>query len=85
MGGGRYWLRGTAGTSLGDDAGAVADYDRAIELNSKCFEALARRGLARAWYGDKSGCKQDFEAALKYAPKDWSEREEIEKMLKTFD
>jgi tetratricopeptide (TPR) repeat protein len=52
----------------GDLAGAIADYDRAIELDPRLAFAYRNRGNARLKKGDLAGAIADYEAFLKLAP-----------------
>ncbi len=48
----------------GDRAGALAAWDRALQLDPRHFKALFNRGLARAETGEKERALLDLEAAL---------------------
>ena len=51
-----------------DLAGAIKDYDEAINLNPKYGEAYANRGSARFNTGDRAGALADFNAAVECMP-----------------
>jgi tetratricopeptide (TPR) repeat protein len=43
---------------------AIADYNRALEINPTAAKAYANRGLARLLQEDAAAAEQDFAAAL---------------------
>ena len=51
-----------------DYQGAIADFDRAIELNPNYFNAYIGRGNARDDSGDSRGAIADYDRALKISP-----------------
>ncbi|HWB59315.1 MAG TPA: tetratricopeptide repeat protein, partial [Chthoniobacteraceae bacterium] len=53
----------------GDHDGAIADYDRAIELDSKFADAYYDRALAKKAKGDQEGASADFNKAHALNPK----------------
>jgi tetratricopeptide (TPR) repeat protein len=53
---------------LGDPAGAVPDFDRAIQLAPSYAEAYSNRGEARRALGDFTGAIADFDRALALVP-----------------
>jgi tetratricopeptide (TPR) repeat protein len=61
--------RGYAKYEQGDFAGALADFDRAIELGQHNYQAYLNRGLARARVGNYAGSVKDFGKALELDPK----------------
>lgn len=65
-----YNNRGLARDRKGDLAGAIADYDRAIELDPKCGTAYLNRGIARARKGDLAGAITDYDHAIEIDPAD---------------
>lgn len=65
-----YNSRGLARDRKGDLAGAIADYDRAIELDPKCGTAYLNRGIARARKGDLAGAITDYDHAIEIDPAD---------------
>ena len=48
-----YINRGNAKCELGDYRGAIADYNKAIELNPKYVKAYYNRGIAKKRLGDR--------------------------------
>jgi len=59
--------RSYAKRSGGDLDGAIADCDRAIELNPKLAKAFDNRGSAKLAKGDVVGAADDFAQAAKLA------------------
>lgn len=59
-----HFLRGNLRMRAGDVAGAVQDYDSAIDADPRMAEALAQRGLAKQGYDDLAGARADFDAAI---------------------
>ena len=66
---GAYYNRGIAKSDKGDLDGAIADYDRAIELNPKYARAYNSRGNAKDDKGDSDGAIADYTQAIKFDPK----------------
>ena len=54
---GLYYLRGFSKMKLGDDNGAIADYDKAIELEPDNDEYYFERALVKAGSEDYLGAK----------------------------
>ena len=52
----------------GDLQGAIADYERAIEINPQFVGAYSNRGNARQDIGDLDGSIADYELAIKIDP-----------------
>ena len=52
----------------GDLAGAIADYDQAIELGAKDIMIFSKRGMARLESGDHAGAIADFDRILEGNP-----------------
>jgi tetratricopeptide (TPR) repeat protein len=48
---------------IGDTSGAIADYDRAISINSSAHEVYYNRGFSRLKMGDKQGACADWKKA----------------------
>jgi len=53
---------------LGDIKGAIQDYDKAIELNPKYFDAYYERGEIKRITADVKGAIEDFDKAIQIAP-----------------
>jgi tetratricopeptide (TPR) repeat protein len=64
-----YYLRGEGKLALGDNKGAVKDFDMAIGINREYEEAYARRGEAKLNLDDKDGACADFKKAKKNGEK----------------
>ena len=62
-----YLLRGWVKSGLDDYKGAIADYDKAIQLKPNFAEAYAARGAAKYSLGRTGEAKQDLQTALKLA------------------
>src|SRR4029077_10182209 len=58
-----YNKRGLAKEAKGDHDGAIADYNRAIELDPKYAGAYNNRGLAKKAKVDQNCCIADFDQA----------------------
>ncbi|HEX9924498.1 MAG TPA: tetratricopeptide repeat protein, partial [Anaerolineae bacterium] len=67
-----YNNRGNARRLQGDLPEAIADYDRAIELDPHYATAYNNRGLACRLRGDVTGAVSDYETAHKLQPDDLS-------------
>jgi len=63
-----YYKRGLSYFATGDSLRAVADYNRAIELNPTSADALVGRGLLRSQAGDLDAALVDFDQAIKIDP-----------------
>ncbi len=64
-----YYNRGAAKIEKGDLDGAIADYNRAIELNPKDARAYNNRGIAKRAKGDLDGAIADYNRAIELDPK----------------
>src|SRR6266581_774903 len=64
----RYLKQGIERFNKGDLAGAIADYDRALNADPKFAEAYFNRGKARRAQGDLDGAIADYEAAAELDP-----------------
>ena len=61
--------RGNAYQAKGDLARAIADYDRAIQLNPAFADAYNNRGAAYRGKGDLNRAIADYQAALRVDPR----------------
>src|SRR3954447_10826520 len=66
---GALLARGAARRDAGDLDGAIADLDRAIELEPRLVAALNDRGVARFARGDLAGAVADFDRVLALEPR----------------
>jgi tetratricopeptide (TPR) repeat protein len=60
--------RGNRFAEVGEHAQAIAAYEQAIALDSRCIEAYCGRGNARRFQGDYSSSWSDFDKAIQLAP-----------------
>jgi Tfp pilus assembly protein PilF len=60
--------RGAAFMRTGNHKTALADFDRALELDPKYARAHHLRGLTREFEGDDDGALEDFNRALELQP-----------------
>jgi tetratricopeptide (TPR) repeat protein len=60
--------RGAARIQIGDSQGAIADYDRSLELQPENAATLAIRGAAKFYMGDDLGALYDFDSSLDLRP-----------------
>jgi hypothetical protein len=58
--------RGVVLQAKGEHGPAIAEFDRAIELDSQCIEAYAARGISRELQGDVSGAKEDYTRSISF-------------------
>lgn len=65
-----YFSSGNAKQSQGDLNGAIADYNKAIELNPDLVAAYKGRGLAKQIQGDLDGAIKDYTEAIEVRPDD---------------
>src|SRR3989344_6946387 len=63
-----YNNRGIAKRAKGDLNGAIADYNRALELDPRHANAYINRGYAKQVRGDHDGAITDYNRALKFDP-----------------
>ena len=64
-----YEFRAYGELRTGDLNGAIADYDRAIQLNPKFAVAYCNRGVAKVQKGDLDGAIADCDKAIQLNPK----------------
>lgn len=67
----KAWLysnRGNAKSELGDNKGALADYDSAIRINPQFAKSYSNRGVLKAELGDNKGAITDFDTAIHLDP-----------------
>ena len=60
--------RELAKADLGDQQGAIADYNQALEINPRYAEVYYNRGLVKATLGDQQGAIADYAQALEINP-----------------
>lgn len=65
-----YNNRGIAKRGKGDLDGAIADYNRAIELNPQSTKAYINRGVAKRGKGHVDGAIADYKRAIELNPQD---------------
>ena len=65
-----YGQRGLAKYNIGDHAGAIADYDRALEIFPGNTTARNNRGMAKRSMGDYVGAIADYDQVLEKSPRD---------------
>jgi tetratricopeptide (TPR) repeat protein len=63
-----YSNRGVVKSDLGDNKGAIIDYNKATELNPQYATAYSNRGINKFKLGDKVGAIKDFNQAIKINP-----------------
>jgi tetratricopeptide (TPR) repeat protein/S1-C subfamily serine protease len=63
-----YSNRGNAKSDLGDNKGALADYDTAIRINPQYAKSYSNRGGLKAELGDNKGAITDFDTAIRLDP-----------------
>ncbi|MBN2469233.1 MAG: tetratricopeptide repeat protein [Anaerolineae bacterium] len=62
-----YNKRGQGRLNIGDYAGALGDFNRALLLDPTCAEAYQNRGLAYRCQGELDNAIADFSRALRYS------------------
>ncbi|MEY3870880.1 MAG: hypothetical protein RLZZ338_4774 [Cyanobacteriota bacterium] len=63
-----YYNQGAVRDDLGDKQGALADYNKAIELQPDLADAYINRGAVRSELGDTKGAIADFNKAIELQP-----------------
>ena len=64
-----YVKRGVARFSRGDIDGAIANYEKAIEISPQLADAFFHRGKARRAKGDLNGAIADYEVSIEIEPR----------------
>ena len=64
------FFRGLRKWTIGNLAGAVEDYDKAIRLNPHDFDVYTNRAVARTESGDIESALMDFDQAIRFAPRE---------------
>jgi lipoprotein NlpI len=64
------FMRGTLYAQSGQLDGAIADFSRALELDSSHRASFTERGLVYLKLGQAGPAKKDFESALRLNPND---------------
>src|SRR5205807_1552851 len=77
-----YNNRGTIRHEQGDNVGAIVDFNKAIEIDSRNIFAHANRGYALILLGKDSEAQKDFDQILKENPNLQREIEETIKKAK---
>ncbi len=65
-----YYRSGIAKGAKGDLDGAIADFNKAIELNSRYARAYDGRGIAKWGKGDLNGAIADYDRTIELDPND---------------
>lgn len=65
-----YNERGNSKADFGDFKGSMADYTKAIKLNSSFSEAYYNRGISKMELRDHEGAITDFSKVIEFDPKD---------------
>ena len=63
-----YFDRAYKRADAGDQAGAIADYTKVIELAPRDYAAYSNRGLAKKRLGDTAGAMADYNSSLNIKP-----------------
>ena len=63
-----YFYRGNFRDMIKDFKGALKDYDKALEINSRYFLAFNNRGIVKGIQGDLKGSVLDFSEAIQLRP-----------------
>jgi len=73
-------LRGNELAALNDHHAAIADYDQALRLNPRSYNALAGRAASKMSIGKLNEARQDLQRAINLNPPD-ADRRQIEELL----
>jgi tetratricopeptide (TPR) repeat protein len=65
-----YTNRGNTKSDLGDDRGAILDYDKAIDINPQYALAYSNRGILKSNLGDNKEALFDHDKAINIDPQD---------------
>ena len=79
----KYFNAGTKKSASGDYAGAIADYDRAIQINPNYVKAYNNSGIAKDALKDQAGAIADYDKAIELNPlyaKAYTNRTEVESL-----
>src|SRR5438067_11381006 len=60
--------RGVARSAVGDNQGAIGEFDQALRIEPNNADAYLGRGAARAALGDNPGALADFDQAIRLNP-----------------
>jgi Tfp pilus assembly protein PilF len=63
-----YSNRGLTKFEKGDFDGALADYNRSVELSPASFQPYINRGIVKNKVGDENGSNSDFSKAIELNP-----------------
>jgi len=63
-----YFYRAFTKGDLGDNQGAIADYNQGIAINPQIAAAYVNRGIAKSALGDKQGAIADYNQAIAIYP-----------------
>ncbi|MFQ3679859.1 MAG: tetratricopeptide repeat protein, partial [Pseudanabaenaceae cyanobacterium] len=76
--------RGNTKSALGDNQGAIADYDQALRLQPDLAEAYNNRGIVKSALGDKRGAISDLRegARLFQQQGDTAKYEEVRDLIR---
>jgi tetratricopeptide (TPR) repeat protein/S1-C subfamily serine protease len=64
-----YSNRGMSKAELGDNKGAITDYDSAIRIDPQFAKAYSNRGVLKAELGDQKAAITDFDTAIRFDAK----------------
>jgi Flp pilus assembly protein TadD len=65
-----YFYRAFTKGDLGDNQGAIADYNQAIAINPQIAAAYGNRGIAKSALGDQQGAIDDYNQVIAINPQD---------------